>query len=282
MKINDWLESATQNLKEAGIATARLDSLILLEDTSDKDRAYLLAHLGFQLTTNQLKKLDGQVKRRLNHEPLAYIRGKSEFYGREFTVSPDTLEPRPETETMIELMLNLVKNRKLKAKSTVVDVGAGSGCLGITAKLELPELKVLATEVNNNALKVAKQNAKKLGANVEFYRGDLLKPVKDTKPFALLCNLPYVPDNYKINQAAKWEPQIAIFGGKDGLDIYRQLFEEIKNFQYQPTFIFTESLPPQHKKLEAIAQSKGYKLQKTNDFVQLFELANLVTPVRKG
>lgn len=267
MKVEDWLNEATHILKKVNIATARLDCLVLLEDEAKKDKAWLLAHSESELSGVQLKKLESRIKRRTNHEPLAYIRGKSEFYGREFIVSPDTLEPRPETETMIDVLQQLVESDQTPL---LVDVGTGSGCIAVTAKLELPNCKIIGTEINESALKIAKQNAKKFKAKVEFYKGNLLEPVSTSEPFALLCNLPYVPDSYKLNQAAKWEPQMAIFGGKDGLDLYRQLFEQVKDFGLKPGFILTESLPTQHKELAKIATQSGYKQKQTDDFIQVF------------
>lgn len=286
MLIDQLLNQSINKLDDAGVPTARLDALILLEDVVGKDRAWLLAHPEHELTSQQVSKLASLVARRSKHEPLAYIRGKSEFYGREFLVTPATLQPRAETETMIELLLNLVESKKLKVegKLQIVDVGAGSGCLAITAKLEFPEAEVYATEINKDALKVAKQNAKKLNAAVKFLQGNLLEPFLSTfdfrlsTQFTILANLPYVPNNHTINLAAMQEPKAAIFGGEDGLDLYREMFEQIdkgSGFRAQgsvkPAYILTESLPFQHEELANIAKQYGYKQIAKEDFIQLFE-----------
>lgn len=271
---NKWLKAATEKLKEAGVATARLDCLVLLEDVLNKDRSYILAHGEEEIDTTTRKKLDEQIKRRIKHEPLSYIRQKSEFYGREFMVTPDTLEPRPETETMIMLLRNLVQSTESRVQS-VIDIGTGSGCIAITVKLENPNLEVFATEINKNALLVAKKNARNLGADIAFYQGDVLSPLPDavlSTSYSVLANLPYVPDSHTINQAAMFEPKVAIFGGSDGLDLYRQLFDQIKELNHKPTYVLTESLPFQHQDLEAVAKSAHYVLQKTEDFVQLFAI----------
>lgn len=274
MSITEWLAENTKRLEKANIATARLDALILLEDATGKDRARLLAHSDEILSVMILSQLQVAIERRTRHEPLAYIRGKSEFYGREFKVTPATLQPRPETETMIELLLRQVKSKKLTAGS-IVDVGTGSGCLAITAKLELPERIVIATDINTDALGVARQNSQKLGADVEFYQGNLLQPLIGLQsltlsPFIVLANLPYVPDNHTINQAAMQEPRTAIFGGPDGLDLYRELFRQLESGEWQVMNILTESLPFQHKALEQIANAAGFKLTQTEDFIQAF------------
>ncbi|MBI5906921.1 peptide chain release factor N(5)-glutamine methyltransferase [Candidatus Saccharibacteria bacterium] len=269
MKVDEWLKRATKTLKNNGIGTARLDALVLLEDTMRHDRGWLLAHPEFELNSSQLKKLDHQIKSRAKHEPLAYIRGKTEFYGREFKVNKDVLEPRPESETMIELLKKLPLPKKL----LIADIGTGSGALAIMAKLEMPDSGVLATDIDLKCLAIAKHNAQKLGADVKFFKGNLLEPVYSllATPYVLLCNLPYVPDNYQLNSAAMNEPKIAIFGGPDGLDLYRRLFEQIDSMPAKPKYILTESLPPQHKKLAKVAKKHDYKLAQTTDFIQVFK-----------
>lgn len=280
----DWLKLATKKLDNAGIGTARLDCLVLLEDATGKDRAWLLAHPEHTVQATTLYRLNRQVKRRVQHEPLAYIRGKTEFYGREFLINHDVLEPRPESETMIELLKQLIENQTPKAKSqfTVVDVGTGSGALGITAALEVPNSKVIATDIDSKCLKVARQNARKHRVDVEFYKGDLLQPIPNSSfsihNSVILANLPYVPDHYHINEAAGMEPRIAIFGGMDGLDIYRKLFAQVTQYPSPPLFILTESLLFQHKSLVKIARDCGFVEVQDEDFIQVFTPERSNTP----
>lgn len=277
MNLQQWINNATNQLKSAGIASARLDALMLLEDSIGKDRGWLLAHPDMELSDIKLGGLAERIERRIGHEPLAYIRGRSEFYGREFIVSPATLQPRPETETMVGLLLDQVKSGKLKVE-TIIDVGTGSGAIAITTKLELPKLNVYATEINADALKIAEQNAEKLGAGVLFHQGSLLEPLKyqisDIRYLAVMANLPYVPDSHTINEAAMHEPKVAIFGGRDGLDLYREMFAQLSVISPRNPVIFTESLPFQHEKLSKIAASTGYRLVKTKDLIQVFETAS--------
>lgn len=274
MNMQQWINQTTRQLENAGIASARLDALMLLEDATNRDRSWLLAHPEHELNDTAIKKLANQTERRKSHEPIAYIRGKSEFYGREFIVSPATLQPRPETETMVGLLLDQVKSGKLKVE-TIIDVGTGSGAIAITTKLELPKLNVYATEINADALKIAEQNAEKLGAGVLFHQGSLLEPLKYQISYirylAVMANLPYVPDSHTINEAAMHEPKVAIFGGRDGLDLYREMFAQLSVISPRNPVIFTESLPFQHEKLSKIAASAGYRLVKTEDLVQVFE-----------
>ncbi|MBA3758502.1 peptide chain release factor N(5)-glutamine methyltransferase [Candidatus Saccharibacteria bacterium] len=264
---NHWLIKSTRFLKESGIPTARLDCLVLLEYATKKDRSFLLAHPETVLQGPTLQRLDGWAERRAGHEPLSYIRGKSEFYGREFLVNENTLEPRPETEAMIDFVKSIVKSRE---NLVVADIGTGSGCIAISVKLEFPDIRIYATDIDVKCLEIARENSTRLNANVDFYEGNLLEPVVNKQIDMLLCNLPYVPNNHSLNKAAKFEPRHAIFGGVDGLDFYRQLFEQINGLTSKPTFVLTESLPLQHEELAKIATSNGYRLEKSEDFIQVF------------
>jgi release factor glutamine methyltransferase len=263
-QIKAFLEYAIKKLDASDVPTAHLDSLVLFEEITNKDRAWLLAHPEFELKKSEIKKLESQIARRAKHEPLAYIRGKSDFYGHEFIVSPATLQPRPETETMIDLF------RQLEGVKTVADIGTGSGCIAISVKLEDPVLEVFATEINQDALIIAKKNAKKLNTEVNFSEGNLLEPILNEKIDVVLANLPYVPSSHTINKAAMQEPKIAIFGGEDGLDLYREMFTQINILKTKPRYILTESLPFQQEKLTKIASENDYSLQKSDDFIQLF------------
>jgi release factor glutamine methyltransferase len=266
MTIEAWLIESERLLRNADIATARLDCLVLLEDVLSKSRALLLGNLDTQLDPRQLKHLDAAIKRRSSHEPLAYIRGKSDFFGREFFVTKDTLQPRPESETMLELLASEVNPDGAQA---LVDVGTGSGALAISALLEHPSLTVWATEISAAAIGVASRNAKKHHSKISFFQTDLIADLPRC-PDIILANLPYVPDTHTINKAAMQEPKVAIFGGPDGLNVYRRLFEQLIERNWKPQFILTEALPPQHKALKAIAASHQYKLDDTADFIQVF------------
>lgn len=266
MTIGKFLKTSTGNLQKAGIGSARLDTLILLEDTLHKDRSWLLAHLETELTSIQHKKLTKQLGRRLKHEPLAYIRGFTEFYGRKYKINRQVLEPRPESETMIDIL----KALKLPNDAKITDVGTGSGAIGITAALELHNHNVDLYDIDAGALAVAKHNCALHELHLRVIKRDLLR--NSHKPYdIILANLPYVPNNWRINEAAAMEPRIAIFGGNDGLDVYRRLFEQLSRFSWRPKYIFTEALPPQHPQLVRISKLHGFKLRTKRDFIQVFQ-----------
>jgi release factor glutamine methyltransferase len=282
MTIQDWLKKSIQKLEIASVPSANLDAELLLAKHLSKDRSWLHSHPETILKSSETRKLNKQIDRRVEHEPIAYILGKKEFYGRDFIVSPDTLTPRPETETMIDLLLNRMKKEKLTtlhSPLTILDVGTGSGCIIITVTLELEKIRsqkskvsYLGLDISEPALKIAKKNAKLLKAKVEFKKFNLLSEklgsvFNNDRPNVVLANLPYVPTNFKINLAASHEPGFAIFGGKDGLVYYRLLFN---NLPETTKLVLTESLPPQHEELTKIAKDAGFRPIKNRDLIHVF------------
>jgi release factor glutamine methyltransferase len=176
MQISAWLHFATDQL--TAIDTARLDALILLEDCTGKDRAWILANPEHLLTLAQVKKLKNLLTQRAQHVPLAYIRGHTEFYGRSFVINPAVLEPRPESEVMIDLLKRLAETLKVGNQKSpqlrIADIGTGSGALGITAALELPSSAVELLEIDPHAASVAKLNVDKFTLSLPVIESDLL------------------------------------------------------------------------------------------------------------
>lgn len=265
MTIGEFLAKSTTSLQSAGILTGRLDTLVLLCDALDCDKAYILAHTDQNLSHAQLQLLEAHVATRSRHTPLAYIRGHAMFYGRSFVVSPDVLVPRPETEAIIELLMQ----QPLPKHPRVADIGTGSGCIGITIALELPTTAVDLYDISPKALEIAQKNSTQLHAPVRALTSDLLTGLQETYDI-IVTNLPYVPDAYPINEAARQEPPLALFSGIDGLDHYRSFWKQIDDLESKPSIIITESLPSQHHALASLARIHGYILDKTQDFIQLF------------
>jgi len=265
MQLGDFLNTAIQQLKAAGIESARLDVLILLEDVLHRDRASLIAHPEMVLTQAHIALLNTYITLRCSHTPLAYIRGKTAFYGRDFIVNTYTLVPRPETEAMITIL----KKLKLPAHPHIADIGTGSGCLGITAALELPHSEVFLYDTSAAALKVASTNARQLGARVHIAEQDLL--TRDAHHYdVILANLPYVPTTYPVNRAAEHEPPVALFSGTDGLEHYRRFWQQVAI--NQPHYVIAEALLHQHDSLEQLAREANYQLSATEGLAQSFIL----------
>lgn len=269
--LSEWLCSTEKLLHERGIETARLDSLVLLSDEIGRDKSWLLAHPEYTLQGSECENLSTKIAQRAKHIPLAYIRGKTEFYGREFAVNEHVLVPRPESEAMIDLLKRL---SVIDDRFSIFDIGTGTGCLAITAKLELPECKVIATDIDPKCLSLAKNNAQTLGADITFLEGDLLASIQNSRfeiqDSIFLANLPYVPESYPINKAAAHEPKLALFSGTDGLEHFRRFFKQVQELPRQPRHIITESLSEQHKALARIAEAAGYRLDTTQELAQLY------------
>lgn len=164
--------------------------------------------------------------------PIQYIKGYETFFGRDFKVNEDVLIPRYETEELVENILYRIDDYFQDYQNiTLCDVGTGSGAIGITLSLEEPRLKVIATDISQEALVVAKENAQLLNASVEFRQGDLLQPLLETheKVDIFVSNPPYIPNDQEIEAMVKDnEPHVALFGGNDGLYFYRKIFQEVK------------------------------------------------------
>lgn len=167
-----------------------------------------------------------------NGKPIQYIKGYETFFGRDFDVNEDVLIPRYETEELVENILYRIDDYFSDYQDIhLCDVGTGSGAIAITLALEEPRLKVIATDISDDALTVSKHNAKKLGANIEFRSGDMLEPLLKTneKVDIFVSNPPYIPNDQEIEAMVKDnEPHVALFGGNDGLYFYRKIFNEVK------------------------------------------------------
>ena len=210
-----------------GIETARLDAEVLLAHVLRRDRIYLYTHYDQPLEAHERAQLRALVQRRGRHEPVAYLCGHREFYGRRFSVGPEVLIPRPETELLVETALAWLRQRGGAAK--IVDVGTGSGALALTLAAEWPEGQLLACDIEAPALAVAAANAERLGVadRVTFYQGDLLAPVAAQGPFDLvLANLPYIDPATAASLPADvrdYEPARALFAADGGLALIARL-----------------------------------------------------------
>lgn len=221
VSVRQWLKSATEALQQAGIPSARLDSELLLADALKVDRTWLAAHADDMIDASTAKET---LLRRSEREPLAYIRGWQEFYGRRFSVNPSTLIPRPESETMIDILKELPI--ETTQRTTIYDIGTGSGCLGITAALEVKNADVTLVDISDEALSAAQKNAhahkvsiQQNDSTVAFEISDLLSSITTT-PSVILANLPYVDAGWKTSPETQYEPSLALFAEQGGPLIY--------------------------------------------------------------
>ena len=246
MIISEWLKIATKSLKTANIPSARLDAELILANTLRKNRTYLHAHLDEEIDSRRFDIANARLDLRLDRVPIAYILGYKEFYGRKFTVSPSVLIPRPESEDLISLFLELTASEI--AEKVLIDVGTGSGCLGITAKLERSNLSVILSDISKPALNIAEKNANALNADVHIQQQSLLngqlKPVD-----YIFANLPYVDKSWDVSPELKYEPEIALFAEDEGLKLILQLISQAQRCLTPEGLLFIEADPQQHNRI---------------------------------
>ncbi|HWZ32802.1 MAG TPA: peptide chain release factor N(5)-glutamine methyltransferase [Bryobacteraceae bacterium] len=225
MNLHTALLQGQQLLDDAKISAPRLTAEVLLAHAIGCDRSWLFAHSDEELREVWWIHYGRYLHQRIQGVPTQYITGRQEFYGREFRVTPDVLIPRPETEHVIEAALQLVSNHRLKPVPRVLDVGTGSGAIAVTLALETGA-QVFATDISSAALGVARENARRLSAKVEFVNCDLAGALADGYDL-VVSNPPYVPETESLPiEVREHEPAVALYGGVDGYEIYRRLIPE--------------------------------------------------------
>jgi release factor glutamine methyltransferase len=215
--IRDALDSAVIALTAAGVESPRLDAELLLAAAMGVDRAVIVSDPGRGLEPDAARRFMEYAARRREREPVAYILGTKGFRSIELAVDPRVLIPRPETEHLVDAVLELPQG------ALVCDVGTGSGAIALALKHERPDLEVVATDASDDALDVARANAQRLGLEVAFHHGDLLADVRGPLD-AIVSNPPYVEDGAQLApEIVRYEPALALRAGPDGLDVIRRL-----------------------------------------------------------
>ena len=225
LTIRTAIAQGSELLERDSIPEPRLTAEILLAHAVHCERTYFYAHPEQELREVEWLHYGRYLDERLKGKPTQYITKHQEFYSRDFKVSRDVLIPRPETELLIETILKLNRPPGL-----IIDVGTGSGAIAVTLALELNRA-VIATDLSSEACDVARENALRLSANVQFLEADLLKPFRDATADIIVSNPPYVPLNDRPalqREVRDFEPSLALFAGPDGLCVYRNLIPEAR------------------------------------------------------
>lgn len=224
MQLKETLRSAIAMLEENRVGSPRMNAEVLLMFVLGCDRAYLYAHPERELSAEESERYGEALEQRARGVPAQYITGHQEFWGLDFIVGPAVLIPRPETEHLVEAVLELCKTIE---RPRMVDVGTGSGCVALALASELPRAEIHATEISAAALEIARANAARLllTDRVTFHATDLLHGI--TGLFDIVAsNPPYVGENEydKVQlEVRKFEPRCAVFAGADGMDVIRRL-----------------------------------------------------------
>jgi release factor glutamine methyltransferase len=237
--IESMVKWATDDFRTRGIENPRLDAEVLVAWALGIDRVRIIVDGKRPLVGEELGKLRDLVKRRRAREPVAYLRGEREFYGRRFMVDKRVLVPRPDTETLVDVALNRTAHRSLSLRG--LDLCTGSGCVAITLARQRPTVHIHATDLSEDALTVARANAYRLGAyKVSFSAGDLFDATLPWPKFDLItANPPYIATAEVETLAPDikdFEPRIALDGGQDGLDLVRRIVDAA------PRYLLTEGV----------------------------------------
>jgi len=238
--MNEWtiqrlLTWVTEYLTQKGVDAPRLSAELLLSHVLGLRRIELYTQYNKVVAQEQLTQLRGLVKRAGEHEPVAYLVGRTEFYSIEFEVTPDCLIPRPETELLVQRSIELL--RKRTGPQSVCDLCTGCGIVAVAIAKNVPDAKVIATDISEPALAVAAKNVEKhkLADRIELRHGDLFEPLVPQLDLfdVIACNPPYVSaaEYEALEKNVKdYEPRIALYAGQEGLDVYRRIVEKVGQF----------------------------------------------------
>jgi len=275
MTVRSAIADACAVLKTAGIDTPSLDASLLLAHVLKISRTSLAARTQEPLSQENLDEFNALVERRQKGECTAYILGKKEFRGLEFLVGPQVLVPRPDTETLVEAAITVIKEQlaisREQAGSSdlvsansirVLDLCTGSGAVAVSLKNEMPFLDVYASDISDGALEIAEKNAQRLlGENqIHFYSGDLYDALSRSLFSLIVSNPPYIPaDEIKtLSAEVQNEPRLALDGGKTGLEIISRIIDRTPDFLKRGGFLLLEADPRQMEKIASGLAGKGF------------------------
>ncbi len=266
MTIDEALQFGRKQLKRAGIESARIDASLLLSKVLDMPRVNVFAHLEDELDDTTASEFIELINERAKRRPLVHLTNTREFYGIDLYIDENVLTPRVETEKMVEFAIkHAPKNGKL------VDIGTGSGAIAIAIKTHRPDLEVWATEVTDEALAVARRNIENLKLDIKLVKSDLFDHVSQSFD-AVATNLPYLQNDADLMPEVQKEPAVALFGGDDGLDIYRRFLKELPAHLNPSGYLFTECDPWQQASLKAEAAKSNLHPIEEDYFILGFQL----------
>jgi len=261
MIVYDILNESAKTLEAADIPSARLDAEILLSFCLGCDRLQFLKNPEIQLDQTQLTAFKKLINRRLRWEPVAYIIGRKNFWTFSLEVNKDVLIPRPDTEVIVEEILNIAK-KTVSTRIKILDIGTGSGAIAIALACEIPHASVMATDISLTALDVARRNACSLGIQnqIDFRQGDLLEPVKGVFDI-IASNPPYIgaQEYEELPEGVRaFEPREALLAGKSGLEFYEKLIYQAEGYLEKNGWLLLEIGARQEKDIRRIMETSGF------------------------
>jgi len=260
MNIKELLNRSDQFLAERGIESSRLDAEVLMADLLDMERINLYVKYDYPLKSTEINSYREMIKKRAQHIPVAYITEKKEFMSLEFTVREGVLIPRPDTENLVEAVIEYCRNKGLE-KPQIIDVGTGSGAIAVSLAHYLEDAKVVGVDLSAQALKVARENMEKheLSERMSILKSDLLAEFikREIKGIDIIVsNPPYISEAEmeELSSEVKKEPETALKAGEDGLDYYRRLIPEAEKVLKEGGSLFLEI---GYRQAEAVSELFG-------------------------
>lgn len=255
MTYREAVEFGTKCLTDAGVPDAALDAWYLLQMVCKIERSYYYVHGEEDITQDAQKEYEIAVQKRAEHIPLQYIIGEQEFMGLRFKVNSNVLIPRQDTETLVEQVLKIVK-----PGMNVLDLCTGSGCVLISVLKNAPELTGMGSDISKTALLVAKENAKLHEVDAEWVRSDLFDNITETFD-VIMANPPYIPTGEILSlmpEVRDFEPENALDGGADGLDFYRKIAGQVKDYLNPGGYVYMEIGYDQGEAVSELMRNAGF------------------------
>lgn len=255
MTYREAVEFGTKCLTDAGVPDAALDAWYLLQMICKIERSYYYVHGEEDITQDAQKEYEIAVQKRAEHIPLQYIIGEQEFMGLRFKVNSNVLIPRQDTETLVEQVLKIVK-----PGMKVLDLCTGSGCVLISVLKNAPELTGMGSDISKTALLVAKENAKLHEVDAEWVRSDLFDNITETFD-VIMANPPYIPTGEILSlmpEVRDFEPENALDGGADGLDFYRKIAGQVKDYLNPGGYVYMEIGYDQGEAVSELMRNAGF------------------------
>lgn len=256
------IQSASERLQSAGVDSALLDAQLLMANILECSRLDIIVHPERELTGDEEDGFDKLVTRRAARYPLAYLLGYREFYGIDIKVTPGVLIPRPETELLVEIIVDRLRN---VPNPTIADIGIGSGAISIAVAHSLPQSRIVATDLSDEAIQVAKANIDnyQLSDRINIIHGDLVSPLLGLgeKYDAIVSNPPYIASEEIANlepEVRCYEPMVALVGGETGLAAYRRIYPDALGLLKPDGFVAVEIGQGQADAVSQIAMDSGY------------------------
>lgn len=255
MTYREAVEFGTKCLTDAGVPDAALDAWYLLQMVCKIERSYYYVHGEEDITQDAQKEYEIAVQKRAEHIPLQYMIGEQEFMGLRFKVNSNVLIPRQDTETLVEQVLKIVK-----PGMKVLDLCTGSGCVLISVLKNAPELTGMGSDISKTALLVAKENAKLHEVDAEWVRSDLFDNITETFD-VIMANPPYIPTGEILSlmpEVRDFEPENALDGGADGLDFYRKIAGQVKDYLNPGGYVYMEIGYDQGEAVSELMRNAGF------------------------